>query len=261
MVFRLAEPVPDEVAISLRYALERGIEAAFELEDVELASESLPDDQRRGRMLFTESAEGGAGVLRRIQADPHALARAARTALQITHFDPQTGEDLGGANPDGERCERACYDCLLSYSNQSEHLLIDRHLIRDLLVQLARSDTQAFVTDKPQAEHVAELLRQCDTDVERQWDQVLQEGDYRLPDEAQRLLMDAECRPDFFYRDRAVAIFIDGPVHERSDKAQQDAEVEQRLLDAGYSFLRFRQGEDWVTQIRQHAELFGEGHA
>ncbi len=46
-------------------------------------------------MLFTEAAEGGAGVLRRIQHDKDALGEAARAALEICHFDPDTGEDKG----------------------------------------------------------------------------------------------------------------------------------------------------------------------
>ena len=41
------------------------VEAEFQLEDSELSSEALPDNEGCGRMLFTESAEGGAGVLRR----------------------------------------------------------------------------------------------------------------------------------------------------------------------------------------------------
>ena len=114
--------VEPDTAITAAIALERGIEAAFQLEDSELASERLPDPDHRGRALLIESAEGGAGVLRRLVDDPGALARAARTALQIMHFDPDTGADLSvdeAGRP--ERCVRACYDCLLSYSNQRVH--------------------------------------------------------------------------------------------------------------------------------------------
>lgn len=63
-------------------------------------------------MLFTESAEGGAGVLRRLQAEPDALALAARTPWRSPlHFDPETGEDVSLADAGRERCEKACYDC------------------------------------------------------------------------------------------------------------------------------------------------------
>ena len=81
LVVRLDAPVSDEVSTTLRYALERGIEAEFQLEDSELSSEALPDNDGRGRMLFTESAEGGAGVLRRLHAEPDALARVAQGCL------------------------------------------------------------------------------------------------------------------------------------------------------------------------------------
>ena len=51
-------------------------------EDSELTSELLPpDDGPRNRMLFTEAAEGGAGVLRLMQSAHSALARAAAEAL------------------------------------------------------------------------------------------------------------------------------------------------------------------------------------
>ena len=42
LLVRLAEPVDESTAASLRYALERGIEAAFQLEDSELTSSSCP---------------------------------------------------------------------------------------------------------------------------------------------------------------------------------------------------------------------------
>ena len=259
LVLRLADAVPDEVATTLRYALERGIEAAFQLEDSELASEALPDDQHCGRMLFTESAEGGAGILRRLQAEPDAVAVAARTALEIAHFDPDTGEDLSRREGGTDHCERACYDCLLSYGNQLEHAAIDRHLVRDLLLRLAGSRTSASASDLPRGSHADDLMRQADTDLERDWVRTLLQGDFRLPDAAQPFLEDARCRPDFFYTDAGTAIFIDGPVHERDDKAAEDAAAQQRLLEAGYGFVRFSYGDDWITTIREHAEVFGKG--
>jgi len=56
-----------------------------------------------------------------------------------------------------------------------------------------------------------------------------------------------------------MAVFIDGPVHERTDKMAEDAAVEERLLDAGYGFVRFTVGEDWLARIRDRADIFGEG--
>src|SRR5207253_8841965 len=78
---------------SLEYALARGIEAAFQIEDNELAVERIGEGEDR-RILFWEAAEGGLGVLRRLADEPAALARVARHALEILHFNPDTGEDL-----------------------------------------------------------------------------------------------------------------------------------------------------------------------
>src|SRR5690606_33918082 len=57
----------------------------------------------------------------------------ARLALAQCHYDPDTLEDRGGAPQARERCEAACYDCLLSYYNQRDHGVLDRASIRDLL--------------------------------------------------------------------------------------------------------------------------------
>ncbi len=100
-------------------------------------------------MLFTEAAEGGAGVLRRIQHEKDALAKAARTALEICHFDPGTGKDLGGPSKDEksvraqrEKCARGCYTCLLTYANQGHHRQLSRHTARPLLLRLAGARTE-----------------------------------------------------------------------------------------------------------------------
>ena len=123
-----------------------------------------------------------------MQAETSALALAARTALEIAHFDADTGEDLSRDEPGNERCEKACYDCLLSYGNQFEHTSIDRHLIRDLLLRFARAETSVSASDLPRGEHAEKLLAACDTDLERDWLRTLVAGDFRLPDAVQPLL-------------------------------------------------------------------------
>jgi superfamily II DNA/RNA helicase len=141
-----AQRLDPKVMASLEPALKKAIQAIYQLEENELAGEPLPSVDERRRLLFYESAEGGAGVLRRLLDDPPAIAAVAREALRICHFDPDTGADQRRALGAAEDCEAACYDCLMSYSNQREHDLArpppdSRHLagtdrlLRDFLSQ------------------------------------------------------------------------------------------------------------------------------
>jgi hypothetical protein len=127
LIFQLETTTDTEGMASLQYALKRGIEAHFQLEDTELAAEPLPDADDRRYILFYEAAEGGAGVLSRLVDEKDALAAVARRALEICHFGPD-GEDQGltPGRPATEPCVQACYDCLLSYSNQREHKDLSR---------------------------------------------------------------------------------------------------------------------------------------
>ena len=142
---RWAEPVDDDERVTLRFALERGLEAVFQLEDSELTSEDLPDADGLGRTLFVEAAEGGAGVLRRVQAEPDALALVAAEALRIMHVDPATGEEVAGA------CLRGCYRCLLSYGNQTLHEQIDRRLAVPRLLALAGARAEPVAVEPTSA--------------------------------------------------------------------------------------------------------------
>ena len=128
-----------EGAATAQYALQRGIAAAFQLEEQELSSERLGAGPTT-RLIFWEAAEGGAGVLRRLVEEPGALARVAQAALEICHFAP-----TGAERADAGECVRACYRCLLSYNNQTDHALLDRRAVHDLLMELGR----ASVTIQP----------------------------------------------------------------------------------------------------------------
>ncbi|MBY8855416.1 protein kinase [Nocardia sp. CA2R105] len=258
LVVNLAAPLPEPVALSLMYALERGIEAAFELEDSELTSELLPPDEGdRDRMLFTEAAEGGAGVLRLMQADPAALRQAATMALDICHFAPD-GTDRGGPHPD-RPCARGCYECLLTYGNQSDHGVIDRHSVQELLLRLAEATALATGRGESRSEQLTRLTEQSDTGLEGSLITWLKEHGLRLPDEAQTFISEALARPDYVYRLPGVnvAVFVDGPVHDNAAVAQRDADAEDRLFDKGWDIVRFPHDGDWTAIAKQFPRYFG----
>lgn len=124
---------------SLQYAVSRGIQVTYEVEERELAAERIGQSDQRSILLW-EAAEGGLGVLRRLTDETDAVAQVARAALQILHFDPETGADSRPPE-DPSGCAKACYDCLLSYYNQRDHIRLDRHRVKDYLLSLTQSIT------------------------------------------------------------------------------------------------------------------------
>lgn len=261
VVTRLHEAVDPGAAVTLRYALERGAEALFQLEDTELESQDLPDNDKRGRALFTESAEGGAGALRRLVAEPDALARVATKALEIAHFDPITGEDLGHADGAIERCERACYDCLLSYRNQLEHAVIDRHAVRDLLLALTRARVVAGAGGRTREDQRRVMDALADSSLERSFVEWLDAQGLRLPDRAQVTVAEAQARPDLVYdiAGTPVAVFVDGPVHDVAHQQDRDREAQERLEDLGWLVIRVRHDDDWSALVDSYPSVFGQG--
>ena len=76
----LVEPVrslPVAVMASLQPALKNAIQVLYQLEDSELAVEPMPKLDERRLLLYYESAEGGAGVLRQLLDNPDAIAEVA----------------------------------------------------------------------------------------------------------------------------------------------------------------------------------------
>jgi len=244
---------------SLQAALKRAIEAVYQLEENELAAEPLPDGDNRRMLLFYEAAEGGAGVLRQLVDDPAALQQIAREALRICHFDPDTGEDLRRAVRAREDCEAACYDCLLSYSNQREHPILDRQAILTLLGMLANADIISSPNSAPRETHLEFLLRQCESDLEREWLFYLHEQGLSLPNQGQVYIEDCKTRPDFMYTGSGVyvAVYIDGSHHDFPRRQQRDASQTECMADYGYQVIRFGYRDDWSAILKQHTHIFG----
>ncbi|MDT0321558.1 DEAD/DEAH box helicase [Streptomyces millisiae] len=260
-VLRLADPVDDVTATTLRYALERGMEAHFQLEDAELNSEPLPDAEGRARMFFVEGAEGGAGVLRLLHDNPEAMADVARTALDILHFD-ERGKDLDRAEGAAERCELGCYDCLLSYNNQRHHSFIDRHTALPHLLALleSRAHPERPVATDP-ASRAEELLARADSETGGAFVEWLRDRGHRLPDASGEDVPAARARPDLIYRlsDADVAVFLDTQGHVPADL--NDEAAEDRLTDLGWLVIRMTNQAEWEDTVRAYPSVFGPGEA
>ena len=208
-------------------------------------------------LLLYESAEGGAGVLRRLLDDSAAVSQIARQALELCHFDPDTGDDRRHSARAIEDCDAACYDCLMHYGNQPAHRRLDRMKIRDFLLALANSGTQTAPAAQTRSAHLEQLLRLCGSELERAWLEHLEAANLRLPSHAQQLVEACRTRPDFFYSEYQAAIYIDGPHHDFPERALRDAAQVEAMEDQGYTVIRFHHRADWDAAIARYPHIFG----
>jgi very-short-patch-repair endonuclease len=243
--------------VSLASALKTAVQVTFQVEDNELATELLPDATRPRYLFLYESAEGGAGVLRKLLDDPTAFARVARQALELCHFDPDTGQDRGHAERATEDCAAACYDCLMHYANQPVHKLLDRQKIKDVLLLMTRARSESSPVGNTRAAHLAELQRLAASELERRWLDCIEGKGLRLPSHAQYYVASCRTTPDFFYADHQTAVYIDGPPHDFPDRGRRDAERTEAMEDGGFTVLRFHHQDDWDGLLARYPHVFG----
>jgi len=258
--------LPKDVMITLQYALKRGIEQEFQLEEAELAAEPLPEPGNRRTILFYEAAEGGAGVLTRLANDAEGLRRVARKALEICHYSSLSGEwaDHGDLKDEDAECEAGCYRCLLSYYNQPEHGDIDRRnsTVLDLLCRLTRATRSMVEGHLGTGDSFAELMNASISTLEKDWLRFLKDGGYHMPDRVQPYLEAFGTCPDFAYEDKQTLVYIDGPHHEGNAQKTLDAAITSRLEDAGFTVIRFTNEKSaWGEILARYSWVFGAGAA
>ncbi|HXF07868.1 MAG TPA: DEAD/DEAH box helicase [Candidatus Acidoferrales bacterium] len=253
----LLQPAGDWSAVTLttvQYALKRGIEAVFQLEESELLAEPLPSRSERRGVLFYEATEGGAGVLSRLVGEPDALARVAQAALRLLHLKlPNALSELRATPPEalqdepGTACVAGCYRCLLSYYNQPDHELLDRRdaAARRILWRLACAQT-VLCEDAP-------ALTQSDGEASAHeakgwqaiWRQALAAEAGKLPPP---VAAEHAGSPLLHWPDHYVAVALpDTP-------RQLQTEWEER----GYTFVRFGENRTaWPPAFAKLAKLLG----
>jgi len=226
----------NEFLTTFQYALERAIQAYYKLEMDELGSERLGEGRY---LLFWEASEGGAGVLSQLFNDSHAFRHLADRALDICHFIH-----------DKPSCSVACYECLLSYQNQFDHPLLNRHLIKDFLTELTESELSCL--NSHSSNHFDDLMAHTDpnSDYERVVLRAIAQMGLPLPDKAQDYFAEAQCKPDFTYTKARLAIFCDGSVHDNPTQIQCDRIKRQDLeFLTGYKPFVFDYKKDLMKQI------------
>ncbi len=121
------------------------------------------------------------------------FSAVAAAALDRLHFDRGTGDDKNAT------CTQACYECILSYSNQQDHRLLDRHLVRDLLLELAASMATKRHGGRDYEARYQWLKNLTDSrsELERRFIEHLYKTRCDLPDEAQKALTEVNTIPDF----------------------------------------------------------------
>ena len=160
-------------------------------------------------------------MLRRLATEDGQLRLVARKALEILHFDPDTGEDRHRAEHAIEDCAQACYDCLLSYSNQWDHQHLDRHSVTDLLRDLMPRQRRRRRRWR-RARRAAGTAERARTTASRSssW-RCSRSTVTGCPTTPNKIVDGYYVRPDFAYHTGGmdVAVFIDGPIHDTESSA------------------------------------------
>lgn len=232
---------------TLAHTLLRALLVAFNLDESELNSFLAPgvDPQIPQRIILYETTVGGSGVLSSL-AEPGRLTQTIARARELLHeSDPEGG------------CEKACYECLLSFYNQREHDVLDRRAVMDWLRSLDRlhvEPAEIALTDR-----LADLLALCQSDLERQVLTEIAERHMSLPDSAQTTIFDTDGAPlaiaDFLYKPRFV-VFVDGSPHHRDYVQIADERKRRRLKALGYRVVVVR-GEYLTEDVTNLAAMLG----
>jgi hypothetical protein len=217
----------EEFYTTLKETFLQGIQIALNLGESEVGGILLTEEENpmNTEILLYETAEGGTGAIASLN-DPAKFKQVIQRAREIIH---DNGNSSAG-------CIKACYECLLNFYNQREHELLDRSLVLPFLRSLEQFEFKPSAVP-PAADKLNKLLSTCGSEFERQILRRLVKDNLPLPDSGQYIVYEGDRRiakPDFFYKNKHIALFIDGPPHDKDYVQKDDTQKRKELKDRGY---------------------------
>jgi hypothetical protein len=228
---------------TLGQSLLQSLLVAFNLDERELNGFLTPgaEEGTPYRIVIYETTTGGTGVLAGLNKGSR-LKKVLKRALELLHEqDPEGG------------CEKACYECLLSFYNQRLHQYLDRQTVLPWLQSMGQDEVE-FTLLEGETE-LTELEEQCESSLEIEVLHRIKAHNLPLPDEAQKTIFSEEtdrpiARADFYYEPK-IPVFVDGPDHEDQDILEADKRKRRELRRLGYRWvvIDYKDIEDGIEKL------------
>jgi len=245
---------PDQI-ISLSYALKRGIEVLFQVEESEIGISIIGKKENPNVMIY-ETAQGSLGILSQLVAEPLKLRELFKVAYECMHFDPITKDDT----PLGKTLPKASYQDLLSYYNQRQHDILDRYSIKETLEYLMDCDVSGTQGNNDREAQYAMLLNGYDKNsgTELKLLKYLYQNGFSLPDKAQVNIKEYYVSADFIYSTSSgsVIVFCDGAVHDKHAIMEDDKHKRDLLYSKGYDIIEWHYSEPLDDLVKRRKDVF-----
>lgn len=236
---------PDGV-VTLQHALKRAIERVFQVEPNEIGVVAIGDPEAPNILLY-EAAEGSLGILSQFVENVEVFHRVVAEAIALCRFD------------DSDYKEPASYDDLLSYFNQRDHTIIDRHLIQDALnkLRICTIEIQTNSGFRSYDDQYESLMRNLDptSSTERKFIQHLYDNGLRLPDAAQKRVDGLYVQPDFYYEPR-IWVFCDGTPHDEPAVKADDETKRQAIMARGDEVWVYYYKDNLAETVAARPDIF-----
>lgn len=235
-----------EGVVTLQYAIKRAIENKFQVESNEVGVVAIGDPKAPNILLY-EAAEGSLGILSQFVENIAVYHEVVDEAIALCRYD------------DAQYKGPASYDDLLSYFNQREHKIIDRHLIKDALQKLKACtiEIQANTQYTDYEAHYEAMRRGMDpnSSTEAKFLKHLYDNGLRLPDAAQKTVDGLYIQPDFYYEPR-IWVFCDGTPHNDPATQADDKLKRQAIRARGDEVVVYYYQDDLARLTTERNDIF-----